>query len=173
MTPDFGLLTRRLIQRVVAAWPYYASNDLNDGFEAELRQAFAAGRSAGTDRLVDDLSGAMEFIRELASTSCAWGCIADHPDEQPCIHCRAAKWLHSESQKLGSRVVSVGPVYIGCMAKDSREALDLAMERWRKQQARIPPTDDPVYQFAYWLLRWSGIVTGVNLDAPENPWPKP
>jgi len=40
----------------------------------------------------------LEFVRELASTSCAWGCIADHPDEQPCIHCRAAKWLHSEDE---------------------------------------------------------------------------
>ena len=90
MAPDFGLLTRRLIQRVVAAWPYYASNDLNDGFEAELRQAW----SAHTDRLVDDHSDAMEFIRELASTPCEWGCVS-HPEETPCLRCRAETWLHS------------------------------------------------------------------------------
>ena len=77
------------------------------------------------------------------------------------------------TQELGSRFASVGPVTIGCMAKDSRDALDLAMERWRKHAAeREREPDDPVYSFAYWLFRWSGIVTGVNLDAPENPWTK-
>lgn len=73
--------------------------------------------------------------------------------------------------ELGSRVVTVGPVSIACMAPHSREALDLAMERWEKSIAgRDTPPEDPVYSFAYWLFRWSGIVTGVNLDTPENPF---
>jgi hypothetical protein len=46
--------------------------------------------------LFNDHSVALEFVRELASTACEGGCICDHPDEQPCIHCRAAKWLHSK-----------------------------------------------------------------------------
>lgn len=75
------------------------------------------------------------------------------------------------TQDLGSRVLEVAPeIGIACMAKDSRSALDLAMERWRLQSARIPVPDDPVYSFAYWLFRWSGLVTGVNLNAPENPF---
>jgi hypothetical protein len=48
--------------------------------------------------LVSDHSVALEFVRELASTACEGGCIANHPDEEPCIHCRAAQWLHSETK---------------------------------------------------------------------------
>ena len=55
-------------------------------------------QGATDPQLLADHSVALEFVRELASTPCAWGCIADHPDEQPCIHCRAAKWLHSEDE---------------------------------------------------------------------------
>lgn len=68
-------------------------------------------------------------------------------------------------------MVQVGQVSIACMAPDSRDALDLAMERWAKhlegRQDNLPKDD--VYSFAYWLFRWSGIVTGVDLNAPESP----
>ncbi len=40
--PDFGLLTRRVIQRVVKGWPHFASDEVNYGIEAELRQAWNA-----------------------------------------------------------------------------------------------------------------------------------
>jgi hypothetical protein len=78
------------------------------------------------------------------------------------------------TDQLGSHFVAAGPVIVGCMAKDSREALELAMERWSKHHAaREPKPDDLVYSFAYWLFRWSGIVTSVDLNAPENPWSDP
>ena len=79
----------------------------------------------------------------------------------------------SPPQDLGSRVVDVTPeIGLACMARDSRAALDLAMARWRShpRNAGEHVPDDPIYSFAYWLFRWSGIVTGVNLDAPEHPW---
>lgn len=103
-----------------------------------------------------------------------WNCVVDNGSvEDARIGNPSAPIERPRAQELGSRFVSAGPVTIGCMAPDSREALDLAMERWRKHDAaREPKSDDPVYSFAYWLFRWSGIVTGVNLDAPENPWTK-
>lgn len=72
------------------------------------------------------------------------------------------------SQELGSHVIEVGPVRLSCMAVDSRAALDMAMERWEKSIAgRSIPVEDRAYSFAYWLFRWSGIITGVDLNAPE------
>ncbi len=44
--------------------------------------------------LFDDHSAALEFVRELAGVPCEWGC-SGHPEEQPCLRCRAATWLHS------------------------------------------------------------------------------
>lgn len=61
------------------------------------------------------------------------------------------------------------------MAPDSRDAMELALERWRKHVAEMQQrtgyvSDDPVYGFAYWLFRWSGIVAAVDLKAAENPF---
>ncbi len=42
-----------------------------------------------------DHSVALEFVRELASVPCEWGC-SGHPEERPCIRCRASAWLHLE-----------------------------------------------------------------------------
>ena len=45
--------------------------------------------------LFHDHSVALEFMRELASVPCKWGC-ASHPEERTCIRCRASAWLHKE-----------------------------------------------------------------------------
>jgi hypothetical protein len=51
-----------------------------------------ANRQIGTDRLVDDLSGAMEFVREIARAECLINAA-----DCACIVCRANAWLHSSS----------------------------------------------------------------------------
>lgn len=89
-SPDFGLLTRRLIQRVVAEMPYYASTPLDDDIKAMLRQAWDADKRP----IWDDHSRALEFLRELTKPPCEWGCSSE-PEKQPCLRCRAATWLHS------------------------------------------------------------------------------
>jgi hypothetical protein len=56
-----------------------------------------------------------------------------------------------------------GPVSINCMAPDYRDCLDRVMEEWElhKKDLRkvygksIRPSH---YAFAYWLIRWSGLV---------------
>ncbi len=60
----------------------------------------------------------------------------------------------------GSRFVEVGSVTIGCMSEESRDLLDTIMDEYRKHYNQETHTSSPdqVYQFAYWLCRWSGLV---------------
>lgn len=61
---------------------------------------------------------------------------------------------------LGNSIVRhVGRVSIACMAPEARELLDRAMAAWAEFDAqRDPKPRDPVYAFAYWLFRWSGLI---------------
>lgn len=54
-------------------------------------------RESDTRQILDDHMHALEFLRELTSAACEWGCTS-HPEEQPCIRCRAEKWLHTEAK---------------------------------------------------------------------------
>lgn len=66
---------------------------------------------------------------------------------------------NSTPEYSGSRIVHAGPISIGCMAPEARELMDLALKEWRKHcEGRTRQPDDPVYSFAYWLFRWSGLV---------------
>jgi len=63
----------------------------------------------------------------------------------------------------GSRIIDVGPIRLACMDPGARDCLDQAIEQWNahletRRQQGIEPPDDPVYAFAYWLMRWSGLV---------------
>lgn len=60
----------------------------------------------------------------------------------------------------GSSIVDVGPVTIACMHPEARDLLDDVMAAYRSHYNKEMHTADPdqVYQFAYWLCRWSGLV---------------
>lgn len=63
----------------------------------------------------------------------------------------------------GTKVAHVGPVAICCMDPEYRDCLDLAIEQWKEHWKKLPPEHriadpDDVYGFAYWLMRWSGLV---------------
>jgi hypothetical protein len=51
--------------------------------------------------LAADHSIALEFLRELTSAPCEWGC-ASYPEELPCLRCRVEKWLHTETPDNGT-----------------------------------------------------------------------
>ena len=86
------------------------------------------------------------------------------------------------------RVVVPG-VTLGCISPDARDLLDRAMEEWDKHKASLPEkmtcngeTWNPresVYGFAYWLIRWSGLVQPAhghnmvltNTEANSTPQP--
>ena len=72
----------------------------------------------------------------------------------------------------GSRVIYHGPIRIACMAPEARECLDVAIEQWNAHLAqRSRPPEDPVYSFAYWLLRYSGLVVPAVPATPESEVP--
>lgn len=63
----------------------------------------------------------------------------------------------------GSNFTSVGPVVLGCISPEARELLDTIMEKWEEHLAEIKKAHGPDYTpthygFAYWLVRWSGLV---------------
>lgn len=61
----------------------------------------------------------------------------------------------------GSRFVSVGPVTIGCISPEARDLLDVIMDAWDESKKGHPPDyESTIYGFAYWLIRWSGLVQG-------------
>lgn len=60
----------------------------------------------------------------------------------------------------GSSFIDAGSVTISCMNGEARDLLDDVMAAYRSHYNKEMHTADPdqVYQFAYWLCRWSGLV---------------
>lgn len=59
----------------------------------------------------------------------------------------------------GTRVKKVGPVAIGCISLEASDLLDTVMAEWKKRKKGYPKGYRPgTYGFAYWLIRWSGLV---------------
>jgi len=67
----------------------------------------------------------------------------------------------------GSSFVDVGSkdgiqITLGCITPEARDLLDTIMEKWEKHYASMKesnPNHEPSYYgFAYWLVRWSGLV---------------
>lgn len=63
----------------------------------------------------------------------------------------------------GSRCKRVGPVALCCISPEARDLLGRIMDEWREHWKVLPedhrvPDPDDVYGFAYWLVRWSGLV---------------
>jgi hypothetical protein len=56
-----------------------------------------------------------------------------------------------------------GPVAIMCMAPEARDLMEVALKKYQEHCASIrktwPAHRGSVYSFAYWLFRWSGLVT--------------
>ena len=60
----------------------------------------------------------------------------------------------------GSRFQHVGPILIGCISREASDLLDEIMEAYKEHynpESHTAAPDD-VYQFCYWLVRWSGLV---------------
>lgn len=67
----------------------------------------------------------------------------------------------------GTRSLKVGNVSINAMSPEARDCLDRVMEAWRLHWAELSPEfriadPDAVYGFAYWLIRYSGLVIPNN-----------
>lgn len=71
----------------------------------------------------------------------------------------------------GTRVRYVGNIAVCCMAPDYRACLDKAMAAWSEHRKTLPKEiggrryRSGVYAFAYWLIRWSGLVVPANAEA--------
>jgi hypothetical protein len=130
------------------------------------------GNSGSSRRASVSGDSASEAVREVEAT---W--TGREPPADFRVHLKAVECCQDPTATdgfQGSRFVSIGAVAIAAMGPDARDAMDLAIARFdahldRLREGGMQPTDR-VYSFAYWLFRWSGIVTGVNLKAPENPW---
>lgn len=62
----------------------------------------------------------------------------------------------------GSKNIEVGNVSIGAISPEARDLLDTIMKEWEKFNAErlklFPGKRATVYGFAYWLVRWSGLI---------------
>ena len=67
----------------------------------------------------------------------------------------------------GSNFVDAGSkdeikITLGCISPEARDLLDTIMVEWEKHYAELKksnPNHEPSYYgFAYWLVRWSGLV---------------
>ena len=64
----------------------------------------------------------------------------------------------------GTSVHQIGNISICCMKPEYRDCLENAMEEWNKHKKQLPKMlgtkryRPGVYAFAYWLIRWSGLV---------------
>ena len=62
----------------------------------------------------------------------------------------------------GSEFRKVDNIILGCISQDAKDLLDTVMEEWKiheKKLKELKPNYEPShYAFAYWLIRWSGLV---------------
>ena len=74
----------------------------------------------------------------------------------------------------GSKNIEVGKVghmnvTIGCISPEARDLLDTIMLEWGKHNKErlklFPRKRSSIYGFAYWLIRWSGLIQ----PASNNP----
>lgn len=85
----------------------------------------------------------------------------------------------------GTLETRVGPIRICCISPEARDLLDRIMEAWEEHLVQLKEHNGQDYEpshygFAYWLVRWSGLVepsgaastgvsTGVGDGAPKPP----
>lgn len=98
-----------------------------------------------------DLTKCHESVRSLMEALDAW-LEKNPPIPEPTSDADAAF--------AGSRVMETGPVSIACMSPEARDLLDTIMDAYRKHYNAETHTASPddVYQFTYWLCRYSGLV---------------
>lgn len=65
---------------------------------------------------------------------------------------------------MNSKTVKIGRVTLNCMKPEDRDCLDRAMAEWKAHKKQLPKKIGDkryvpgIYGFAYWLIRWSGLV---------------
>jgi hypothetical protein len=71
----------------------------------------------------------------------------------------------------GSRFLRAGSgITVGCISPEARDCLDRVMEEWKAHKSELKKVHGGHYRpgeygFAYWLIRWSGLVKPAsNLD---------
>lgn len=59
-------------------------------------------------------------------------------------------------------------IILGCISPEARDLLDTIMEHWEKYYADYKQlknnTEPTFYGFAYWLVRWSGLIQPTNVE---------
>ena len=72
----------------------------------------------------------------------------------------------------GTEFHQIGNIGIGCIKPEYKDCLEKAMEEWEKHKKTLPVGKiimgkkyrPGVYAFAYWLIRWSGLVKPTNRE---------
>jgi len=71
----------------------------------------------------------------------------------------------------GSKFTKVNDnITLGCISPEARELLDIIMDEWNKHYSDLkknnPNYEPGFYGFAYWLVRWSGLIRpNINLKS--------
>lgn len=67
-----------------------------------------------------------------------------------------------------------GCITINCMNPEYRQCLDKIMSEWDKHRRKLPRKIGRkryvpgIYGFAYWLIRWSGLVQPSKINCPAT-----
>ena len=89
------------------------------------------------------------------------GCCGEYMAKE--IFCR--KWSWGLCQNC-INFKEIGEVSIGCISPEVRDLLNTIMEHWEKYYTsfdKVPEKHKPgFYGFAYWLVRWSGLVQPIK-----------
>ena len=72
----------------------------------------------------------------------------------------------------GSYTTHVGPIAIACISEDARALIDKIMAEWEPFERQLretwPDKEITFYQFAYWLVRHSGLIQPANWHPVEE-----
>ena len=62
----------------------------------------------------------------------------------------------------GTRIKEIHQIKIVCISQEAKELLQKIMEEWsihvEQTKDLTPQYEESIYGFAYWLVRWSGLI---------------
>lgn len=124
--------------------------------------AYIAGAMAENNR-AQKLADALEWIKTYGPVDDLTVKFIDNILEQ---------WNRAgKGQFTGSTFTSPAPgITLGCISPEARDLLDTIMEEWEKHYAGMKEMhgaampETTFYGFAYWLVRWSGLIQPANTN---------
>lgn len=139
--------------------------DWGESLQIEMYIAGATAENERAQKLVD--------VIEVVRRKLHW---MDNDEERELLKVAVEQWSGNEGEKFEGSVFQqpAAGITLGCISPEARDLLDTIMEEWEKHFAGMKEMhgdampETTFYGFAYWLVRWSGLIQPSINNSPQN-----